>query len=137
MLTVTLSCLTAGDLCGGRSTQQMLRAYSHLRARAHPIKAAEKGVATAAEATTERWHALQHLAHKLHSLEASKEQPAAADPDQPGPSSGAGPSTGQHLVSDIHHLTAFLTSLLAHSLPCVATGKAVQSVELAGCEQQG
>ncbi|KAK9915395.1 hypothetical protein WJX75_008587 [Coccomyxa subellipsoidea] len=76
-----------------RSTQQMLRAYSHLRARAHPIKAAEKGVATAAEATTERWHALQHLVHKLHSLEASKEQPAAADPDQPGPSSGAGPST--------------------------------------------
>ena len=72
----------------------MLRAFSNLRARVHPIKAAEKGVAAAAEATAKQWHALQHLSHKLHSLEASRDQAAAADPDKAGPSNAADPSTG-------------------------------------------
>lgn len=73
----------------------MLRAFSNLRARVHPIKAAEKGVAAAAEATAKQWHALQHLSHKLHSLETSRDQAAPADPDEAGPSNAAGPSTGE------------------------------------------
>lgn len=72
-----------------RSAQQMLRQYSALRARAHPVKAAEKGVASTAEGTAEKWHALQHLFHKLQSLEASKGAPAGGSAHEE-----AGPSTG-------------------------------------------
>lgn len=54
-----------------------------------PVKAAQRGLDSSSAATREKWHHLQHLQHKLDSLDKAKDGPSAIGPDDAGPSNGA------------------------------------------------